>query len=71
MECRQLEEKPFFVIDTGKMRVQRTGSKQRQVFFVYVPKVVVQTLRLKKGDVLEWWLSEDGMLKLRKTNGWL
>ena len=52
-----------------KTKVQLIQRKSSRQFYINFPSACAQMMGLRKGEVVEWILTEDGDLLLRRTEG--
>ena len=50
-----------------KTKIQLIQRKNSQQFYVNFPSACAQMMGLRKGEVMEWVLTDDGNLLLRRT----
>ena len=50
-----------------KTKVQLIKRKDSQQFYINFPSACAQMMGLRKGEVVEWVLTDDGDLLLRRT----
>ena len=51
-----------------KTKVQLISRKNSQQFYVNFPSACAQMMGLRKGEVVEWVLNEDGSLLLKRPS---
>lgn len=50
------------------MKVQKMPSKDKPQYFIYIPKIIIERLLLKKGDELSY-IIENNSIIIQKTEG--
>jgi len=50
-----------------KTKIQLIQRKNGQQFYVNFPRACARMMGLRKGEVMEWVLTDDGNLLLRRT----